>query len=449
MNQYPDQYNKLLECIKEDSVEDKTDFAYRVDDRGVIIEKYFGDKTDLIIPSSIDGSPVYKIDEDAFHQDKKVTKVTFPNTLRIIGSGAFADSALEIAVLPNSLLVIEDFAFSCSALKSINIPDSVSIIGASAFVFTEIDFITIPKSIISIGEEAFAHTNLSSIRIPSNVKCISSEIFSGCKNLHTVIIEGAYIIKWAAFANCHNLKNISLPDSLAIIEDEALNRTGIKYLIIPQSVEFVGEYNFPHESHIAILSDATEIRLNNGDYSSVTLYCNQSNAKTRMISKEYGIMQKPLSSFAKESSDYYKSWANLDVDTMDIGAANKIFCEPNYCQKECEFYEACQGNADTCIKETFDRIISSLSPENEKTIRLIYGIGEAKETSTELIMRARGHTIHEITEWWENYSTNEVFVDSRPQPIDEFFKAKKNYALRKLRHPKRSRVLHSTVQDVY
>ena len=144
-NQYQNQYDKLLNCIKEDNKEEKQDFLYRIDERGVVIEGYIGRKKNLVIPENIDDRPVYKIDDNAFYEDEKLKKITLPDTLRIIGKESFACSTLESAILPESLLIIEDRAFTDSALKSVNIPGSVSIIGEEAFSGTSIDSITIPK----------------------------------------------------------------------------------------------------------------------------------------------------------------------------------------------------------------------------------------------------------------------------------------------------------------
>ena len=234
-------YNKLLSCIRDDANDEKCDFLYRVDDRGIVIEGYTGRKKYLIVPENIDGHPVYKIDDNAFYEDEKLKEITLPNTLRIIGKESFAYSTLESAILPESLLIIDDRAFAGSSLKSVNVPNSVSIIGEESFSGTEITSVTIPKLTISIGARAFGYTNISSIKIPSNVKSISEEMFNKCKELHSVIIEGAETIEESAFDGCEKLKNISLPDTLSSIEDNAFSGTGIEYLIIPQSVNYIGE----------------------------------------------------------------------------------------------------------------------------------------------------------------------------------------------------------------
>ena len=446
-NQYSNQYNKLLSCIKDDANDENHDFLYRVDDRGIVIEGYTGRKKYLIVPENIDGHPVYKIDDNAFYEDEKLKEITLPNTLRIIGKEAFACSALESAILPESLLIIDDGAFINSGLKSVNVPESVSIIGEEAFSGTAITSITIPRLAISIGARAFEHTSISSIKIPSNVKSISEEMFNGCRELHSVIIEGAETIEQSAFSGCKELKNIILPDTLISIEDSALNGTGITYLIVPQSVNYIGEDNFPEYSHVAILSDETEFYLGDpdcSDYSSVTLYCNQTNIKARKAAKEFYMSRKSLAIFAKISADYYK--ASEFENSFEI-VPPKVFNAPNYCETKCEFYTACQANKAKCIKEKFEEILYTLSTREEKVIRLIYGINEVKEDLLELIMQAVGLSTEDYEEQEKKYTDNSCTNDDTNFcgiSNDERFRMIKAKALRKLRHPRHSRVLRST-----
>ena len=435
------QYDKLLNCIKEDTKEEKQDFLYRIDERGVVIERYIGRKKCLIVPGKIDDQPVYKIDDTAFYEDEKLKKITLPDTLRIIGKEAFAGSSLETAILPKSLLIIEERAFADSSLKSVNMPESVSVIGEETFSGTEITSITIPRLVMSIGARAFEYTNILSVRIPSNVKSISQEMFKCCEELHTVIIEGAKTIEASAFEGCGNLKNINLPDTLTLIEDNAFSGTDIEFMIVPQSVQYIGEDNFPG-SHVAILSDNTEVYLGNDDYSYVTLYCNQSNINARKVAKEYHMKQKSLSTFAKISADYYKTF---EPETSIEIESPKVFCEPNYCETKCEFYTTCQGNKETCIKEIFDKMISQLSTREERIIRLLFGIGELKEDSIIIILQALNMIPLQDGDEFADVSEDDISEDVGSCHISKFehlrnIEAK---ALRKLRHPARSRALRS------
>lgn len=103
----------------------------------------FGRCTNLsAISVSID-NPHYKSEEGSLYYENfeliqcpaAKTSINIVNTLRVIGSGAFAGcSNLSSIILPDSVYSIGDDAFNyCTALMSIILPDSVSYIGSGAF----------------------------------------------------------------------------------------------------------------------------------------------------------------------------------------------------------------------------------------------------------------------------------------------------------------------------
>lgn len=87
--------------------------------------------TEIVIPSTYNGTPVKTIGEDAF----------------------FNCSTLKSVFISSGITLICDQAFSfCTNLQSIVIPDSVSSIGISAFgTCKALTSITIPDSVTSIG----------------------------------------------------------------------------------------------------------------------------------------------------------------------------------------------------------------------------------------------------------------------------------------------------------
>ena len=95
-------------CITEDG------FVWEETTNGVIITDYKGGKTDIEIPSEINGKPVTTIDEEAFYNCDTITSV----------------------VIPSSVTTIVDYAFSwCTSLQSVVIPNSVTTIGRCAFSY--------------------------------------------------------------------------------------------------------------------------------------------------------------------------------------------------------------------------------------------------------------------------------------------------------------------------
>ena len=130
-----------------------SDFEWQVlDDKTIEILKYTGEKTDVTVPSEIDGYTVTRIGgtgkiiyngdntfetsgEGAFMDNENIRSVTLPDTVREIGTLAFKGcSNLTSITFPESLERIEEYAFAeCGFTDSIIIPANVNYIGDCAF----------------------------------------------------------------------------------------------------------------------------------------------------------------------------------------------------------------------------------------------------------------------------------------------------------------------------
>lgn len=203
----------------------KENFRYSVINDYVVIEKYTGSDTSVIIPAIIDGLPVKKIEKETFKECK----------------------ALEKIEIPDSIIKIGDFAFSgCYHLKAIDIPESVTEIGDNAFSFCEsLEEINISDSVteigeLEIGEFAFGDCeSLKSINIPDSVTKISEWAFSGCTLLKSIEIpESVTEIGNFAFFACSSLENIYIPDSVEKIGEKAFSGCkSLKLIEIPNGIK--------------------------------------------------------------------------------------------------------------------------------------------------------------------------------------------------------------------
>ena len=160
----------------------------------------------LIIPSEVeykgDIYTVIAIGEEAFHKNKNIRTVVFPNTIKLIGEEAFELCAklthvkfspgLEVIgeeafsfctklseiELPQGLIRIEEQAFQGCAFERIDIPNTVKFIGFRAFfsangfiaMDSKIKWLSIPESVVEIEKHAFCKfINLYGMPLPS--KC--------------------------------------------------------------------------------------------------------------------------------------------------------------------------------------------------------------------------------------------------------------------------------------
>lgn len=113
---------------------------------------------------------VTSVAPSAFYKVTEVQTIKLPETIREIGSYAFAWCIyLRSVILPEQLSTIEGSCFwYCKALKSIHLPDNIRSISGQAFSDCE---------------------NLEEINIPGNCVSIGNDAFTWCPKLHKVTIE--------------------------------------------------------------------------------------------------------------------------------------------------------------------------------------------------------------------------------------------------------------------
>ena len=127
--------------------------------------------------------------------------VSVPDTVRVIGQGAFEDDTnIELVVLPNSVKRIEAYAFwGCDNLDTVVLGKGLSEVGDYAFTkCTGLEQMSIPSTVTSIGTEAFKDcTNLKDISIPPETVNIQESAFDGCYQLTIHYEQGSAAEEYA------------------------------------------------------------------------------------------------------------------------------------------------------------------------------------------------------------------------------------------------------------
>ncbi len=101
---------------------------------------------------------ITEIGFEMFDGCSKLKKVTLPNSVEVINSGAFSGCmSLNEIRLSDSLIKIESWAFrNCSNLKSINLPLSLEKIGVGAFNYCDlIEELIIPPNVSQIDSDDY------------------------------------------------------------------------------------------------------------------------------------------------------------------------------------------------------------------------------------------------------------------------------------------------------
>jgi hypothetical protein len=164
-------------------------------DGTLTITKYLDKELDVIIPDTINGKKVKRLEGNLgslnvsifFPHEHLLQSVTIEEGIEVIGERTFLD---------------------CRNLKSVSLPGSITMIGKEAFAWCHsLSSMVIPESIKSIGEGAFENCFLlSNIQIPSSVINIGKNAFTsigtwgGPGDLPDIVIhssKGSYAIEYA------------------------------------------------------------------------------------------------------------------------------------------------------------------------------------------------------------------------------------------------------------
>ena len=200
--------------------------------------------TDLVIPSHINGKPVKKIDESAFHENQTITSVTIPWTVTKIDEDAFAGcNGLTTLTLSEGLEAIDESAFyGCEYLTSLTIPKSVTSINGYAFRFcSRLEELTI-LGCCDLRSNAFSDcASLKSVTIknPDGLPYeIRNNAFSGCGSVEKLdLASGLTSIGTWNFVDTVNLKSVYLPKTITKIDACAFLRSGLETVYYEGSEE--------------------------------------------------------------------------------------------------------------------------------------------------------------------------------------------------------------------
>lgn len=207
------------------------DFDYELLDDGsaVSITAYNGTDSAVVIPSQIDGLPVTKIDQGAFRAKSTLVSITFPDTLRSIGTRAFeACTKLTSVSFPDSLMSIGSQAFyNCVSLKEIDISPYTYSMGPQAFHNTA--WMTgAPDGALYLGRVLYTYCgameNNTVITVDDFTAAIAPNAFEGRDELKAVYLPvGLRLIGAYAFADCSSLMDIRIPPSVTSIHSGILS----------------------------------------------------------------------------------------------------------------------------------------------------------------------------------------------------------------------------------
>ena len=229
------------------------------------------EKYDLVIPAEIGGykvtdlgdfsknvfetvniqAEIEKIPDSCFWDNDNLKQITFPNTLKTIGNGAFCSCELlgDVA-FPDSLEYIGDSAFAaCPILNITHWSTSLKNFGWMTFNESGLKKVVLPNNIEDIGT-AFYSTGIENITLPSTLTGELSMAFSQCYELKNIVLpEGITKLSSGAFENCEKLSYIYIPDTVEQITNTVFNNCFFLEICAPKdsyAIRFAKKKSIPY-----------------------------------------------------------------------------------------------------------------------------------------------------------------------------------------------------------
>ncbi len=235
----------------------------------------------------------------AFYKSAYLEIVSLPDSLEILGKGAFAKCPFLVRVITGDFCKLKELReyvfYNCNGLQEADIPYGTEVIGKYAFYKSGITSLEIPSTVEEIqsyafykcddltnmkfaensslriiGEYAFSKSfswNLATLNLPSDVEVIGDRAFYGCEYLKNIDLGSTISeIGMGAFEGCSSLESVNIPDSVTVIGDRVFAKCSLlKSVDLGSGVTEIGNsafYKCESLSKITIPSNVVKI----GDY---------------------------------------------------------------------------------------------------------------------------------------------------------------------------------------
>lgn len=227
------------------------------------------------------------IPERAMYCKSTLSRIVFPDNLKIIGSSAFHRSGLMgDLIIPEGVKKIGEgfgdesfyigsqdnglygaFSYCQNLLGKLSLPSTLTHIEHGAFTYDEfegnlslpssLEFIgnysfyknnftgnlVLPESLTYIGDGAFGRTQFSgSLEIPKNISIIRQNTFDNVSFSGSLILSNGIVeIQKYAFDGCGFRGELLLPPSLRSLGNYAFHNTKISNIVFPENLTSIGK----------------------------------------------------------------------------------------------------------------------------------------------------------------------------------------------------------------
>lgn len=219
---------------------------------------------DIIIPDSVRyiGSDVF---EGTTWLDNQPDGLVYAGKVLYTYKGTMQLSENPIIIADGTTGIAARALENQKIITELVMPDSITTIGEYALAHTNnLSDVTFSKGMKYIDVCGFDTANFKNLYLPKTIEYIGSAAFRQNSKLESVVFEEGYSYPYFPeymFDSDYNLKIFMVPDSVKRIESDAFFQSfGLDYIIIPDSVTYIGPNNFMgYDSELGATNTGTVI----------------------------------------------------------------------------------------------------------------------------------------------------------------------------------------------
>ena len=210
----------------------------------------------VVIPAKVGGKAVTEIYSYTFY-NMGVKYVSLPNTIKTIGSSAFAYNQLTSLRIPNSVTTIDSTAFMSNQISNLTMTDSVTYIGQRAFQYNKLDkplAELVPNQDATIGSCAFCNNFLPSSAFLFSGTTVRGYVGDLSEYAATKVFQvpqynnDGQIVTAIADSAFYSMSltdfTVNIPEGVTKIGSNAFTFGGIAKVNFPSTLKTIGSHSF-------------------------------------------------------------------------------------------------------------------------------------------------------------------------------------------------------------
>ena len=224
---------------------------------------------EVTIPETINGYRVTGIDAYAFRDCVKITAVTFPDTIEIIGTGAFYGctylSKINISSSSGLKTIGNSAFYGCTSLSYAEFDFALETIGAAAFRdCTSLAAVSIPATVVNIGDQAFYGTPaLAIFTLKGKTLAVNNSYeYFGSGSIVTVFADGTFT-SLKNYATSRSIPFVAY-DGTSIADEVEFDPACKTSLVLGEKVQYSATVDGAAPTTVVayVSDDATVVRVN-------------------------------------------------------------------------------------------------------------------------------------------------------------------------------------------